>query len=40
MTLQPLDWLVVAAYLAAVLFIGLVVVRRAGAEGYFLAGRS
>ena len=38
--LQPLDWLVVAAYLAAVLFIGLVVVRRqAGAEGYFLAGR-
>ena len=40
MTLQPLDWLVVAAYLAAVLFIGLVVVRRqAGAEGYFLAGR-
>ncbi len=40
MTLHPLDWLVVAAYLAAVLFIGLVVVRRqAGAEGYFLAGR-
>jgi solute:Na+ symporter, SSS family len=40
MTLQPLDWLVVGAYLAAVLFIGLVVVRRqAGAEGYFLAGR-
>ncbi len=40
MTLQPLDWLVVAAYLVAVLFIGLVVVRRqAGAEGYFLAGR-
>ena len=39
-TLQPLDWLVVAAYLAAVLFVGLVVVRRqAGAEGYFLAGR-
>ena len=40
MALHPLDWLVVAAYLAAVLFIGLVVVRRqAGAEGYFLAGR-
>ena len=40
MALHLIDWLVVAAYLAAVLFIGLVVVRRqAGAEGYFLAGR-
>jgi solute:Na+ symporter, SSS family len=40
MTLHALDWLVVAAYLATVLLIGLVLVRRqAGAEGYFLAGR-
>jgi SSS family solute:Na+ symporter len=40
MTLHPLDWLVVAAYLATVLVIGLVLVRRqSGAEGYFLAGR-
>ena len=28
MALQPLDWLVVAAYLATVLVIGLVLVRR------------
>ena len=40
MTLHPLDWLVVAAYLATVLLIGLVLVRRqVGVEGYFLAGR-
>jgi SSS family solute:Na+ symporter len=39
-TLHLLDWLVVAGYLATVLVIGLVLVRRqAGAEGYFLAGR-
>jgi solute:Na+ symporter, SSS family len=39
-TLAAWDWVVVATYLAAVLVVGLWLVRRqSGAEGYFLAGR-
>ncbi len=42
MTLAPLDWIVIALYIALIVGVGLAVMRRAhrGTDDYFLTGRS
>ena len=42
MSLAPLDWIVIAIYIALIIGVGLAVMRRAhrGTEDYFLTGRS